>query len=171
MGASIEGCKDAVPYCIGLKSSSWLAPKIRALCPVACGCAHPSNGTIHAQVPNTVAGCPMSCTKEWTAALAKMPCKNVPADFKGFHDAVDDYVAVLGLGFKWPNATSLGQTMKASGCSAVQKYSLPYVGEADMCKPSSDLKSFLGSLAPLCPETCNCTLGGSTSGMLCPGTC
>jgi len=166
-------CADVARFC---HAGTLVGVRARQLCPATCGCNDP-RAPLALALP--MSGCGDQCrrTGEYRAALAKLPCTDLPQNDTTLQAYVKDVIAVVQT---WPGDWSTGATLMAKdvqkfGCRAFSDTSLrPGV---DVSYPQNimgvNLCTEAGNFFPVkaysyfCPVACGCRAGDRH----CPGTC
>ncbi|CAJ1365343.1 unnamed protein product [Effrenium voratum] len=151
----IDSCQDARRFCFNGSLPLRTLWRLRALCPVTCGCASVQAGSFVANSPSF--GCPAVCLAAFEKSLQQLGC----ADLAPHHAALRAYIGGL--------SERKGVFGNFSSCPDFQQPITIDGTEFNFCTQSMELKKMgFQSAQLLCPESCGCK---GLSGSQCPQAC
>jgi len=174
------GCRDVTMFVCTL------AP-FKVLCPVTCGCAHPTDGILLAAAKD---GCPSACSSgsAWRAAVDELDCNDAnKTELEGSNWSwwATEFHIKMSIVFEKDTMSmtrlcngSCAHLFNEKGCAIVpfwHQLSKEYSGFVrDPCAGVwVDSTFWSRPLSPICPETCGCRNGSGAlrDGVICPRAC
>lgn len=175
------------PSCAALKrfcgDPTLLGIRTRQVCSETCGCSDPRS-SLALSLPES--GCGGECTSRpaYQAALAEMPCEDLPKDSPTFTQFLDQFDHIRGV---WPKgwadyAQLFASAWRRFGCSHLNM-SLTEARSLGVPHPEAHGSTYLfpcverGTYWPskamsyFCPVACGCKSGRAAAGTVCPAKC
>ena len=141
--AGPTSCQSVQSFCFNGSLPLETLWRLRALCPVTCGCSDVKSGSFIASLPSF--GCPQVCRRLFDQSIDELGCKDAPQDSQAlavYLQGLSDRRGILG------NFTA---------CEAFARPVNIDGADFDFCMQADELaKMGFQSSQLLCPRTCGC---------------